>query len=392
MSLTIEKRLPSNNVFTVAYVGTQGRHLPQQKQINFAPLGSMFSNGGLDLQGADLTNPVHRVALDDAAARRFRPFSNYNGIGYYQFTGTSSYHSLQATLSRQTGKLSYFATYTFSKALGTTAINETDGAAWADPIDTRGRSWGVLPFDRTHIFNVSYNYYFPDLARGAFSNPVMRGVLNGWQMSGITTFRSGTPLRIRFAANNDRGLGANDIARAWFGTDAFNINGNVNPGGITPIFLRNPSLSNDGKVGERLIDINALGIPAFGASGPFQSPFYLRYPSRSNFDVSFFKNFKINEAKSLQLRAGFFNIFNQAYPTNIDVNNPGLSDINLTLNTECIVTVPGGVPNGNGGTTSGAICDPTGGFRFTQESLDNFGKITNKRGRRIVELALKFYF
>jgi hypothetical protein len=416
MSLTIEKKLPMNNIFTVAYVGTQGRHLPQQKQINFAPLGAMTSGlivptaqqvlsseGGAACSDpgsaacqqlivertSNLANPAHRAALDDVAARQFRPYSNYNTIGYYQFTGTSSYHSLQTTLSRQTGKFSYFATYTYSKALGTTAVMETDGSAWADPIDTRGRSWGVLPFDRTHIFYLSYNYYLPDVARGALNNRLTRGLFNGWQISGITTFQSGTPMRIRFGRDGDS-LGSGDMARAYFGTDAYNNDGNTNAGAITPIYLRNPSVSNEGKVGDALIDINALAIPAFGTSGPAQVPFYFRYPSRSNFDVTVFKNFKISESKSFQFRAGFFNLFNQAYPTMIDINNPGASDIYLRLDTQCSADSMTTVPNGVGGTDE--VCNPQGPFTFTSDTINNFGRITNKRGRRIVELALKFYF
>jgi hypothetical protein len=385
MSLTVEKRLPASNILTVAYVGTQGRHLPQQRQINFAPLGAMLTNQGRNLQGADLTNPVHRVALDDAAVRLFKPFGVYNSIGYYQFTGTSSYHSMQATLSRQTGKLNYFVAYTFGKALGTTAVNETDGAAWADPIDTRGRSWGVLPFDRTHILNLSYNYYLPDIARGSFGNAFTRGLFNGWQISGITTFQSGTPVRLRFSGD----IASGDMARAWYGTDAFYINGN-NTGAIAPVYLKNPSVDNNKKVGERLLDLASFGIPAFGDTGPYQPPFYLRFPSRSNFDVSFFKNFKISESKNIQFRSGFFNIFNQAYPTRFDVGNPSNSDIHLRLDTVCRVRV-NNVPNGIGGTVSN-VCDPRGGFDFTADTLNNFGKITTKRGRRIIELALKFYF
>lgn len=389
MSLTIEKRFPSSNIFTVAYVGTQGRHLPQQKQINFAPLGSMLSGivGGDTDNPSNLSNPTHRVALDDAPARQlFRPFGNYNSIGYYQFTGTSSYHSMQATLSKQTGKLNYFVAYTFGKALGTTAVNETDGAAWADPIDTRGRSWGVLPYDRTHILNLSYNYYLPEGARGGLDNKFMRGLLNGWQLSGITTYQSGIPLRLRFFGD----LGNADIARAFFGTDAFNLSGNNTAGAIAPIYLKNPGLENDKKVGQRLLDLNAIGIPAFGGSGPTQSPFYMRFPNRSNFDFSFFKNFKISESKNIQFRSGFFNIFNQAYPTRIDLGNPNNSDIYLRLEANCNVKVDD-VPNGTGGTADG-VCDPTKGFSFTKDTLDNFGKITTKRGRRIVELAIKFTF
>jgi hypothetical protein len=38
------------------------------------------------------------------------------------------------------------------------------------------------------------------------------------------------------------------------------------------------------------------------------------------------------------------------------------------------------------------VCDPTKGFRFTQDTLTNFGKINLLRGRRIIEFALKYYF
>jgi hypothetical protein len=384
MSLTIEKRLPWQNLFTVAYVGTQGRHLPQQRSVNIVPLGALFDGGTIN--GANLANPIHRAALDASVLKQFRPFPAYNTVGFYQFTGTSTYHSLQATLSHQSGKnLQYFATYTFAKALGTVATNESDGAAWADPIDTRGRSWGILPFDRTHVFNLSYNYYLPKLARGMLDNAVGRGIFDGWQMSGITTIQTGTPIRLRFSGD----LSGAGQALAWYGTDAFVSNGQ-SAGAITPVYLGDPRTSTS-KLGGKILDINSFAIPTFGNSGPAQPPFYIRTPTRSNFDISFFKNFAISENKKLQFRTGFFNIFNQAYPTRIDVGNPSNSDIHLQLNTVCNRTVAS-APNGLAGGTRTNFCDPTGGFSFTQDTIDNFGKITNKHGRRIVEFAFKFYF
>ncbi|HXG68358.1 MAG TPA: carboxypeptidase regulatory-like domain-containing protein, partial [Blastocatellia bacterium] len=168
MSLTIEKKLWFDNIFTVAYVGTQARHLPQNRYINIIEPGELLSG---TVGNSDLSNPLHRAALETAALKTFRPFPAYNNITFNEFAGTSSYHSLQATLSRRAGQsLEYFATYTFSKALGTTAVGET--GTRVDPVDTRGRSYGILPFDRTHIFNISYNYYFPKLARGFLDNPV----------------------------------------------------------------------------------------------------------------------------------------------------------------------------------------------------------------------------
>jgi hypothetical protein len=78
-------------------------------------------------------------------------------------------------------------------------------------------------------------------------------------------------------------------------------------------------------LGNKLFDIGKLGIPTFPNTGPSQPPFYLRTPSRSNFDVSFFKNFNISESKKIQFRTGLFNVFNQAYPssTNVTATNLG---------------------------------------------------------------------
>lgn len=384
MSLSVARRFKYNQVLEVAYVGTLGRHLPQNHAINFIPVGGLLSGR---VGNSDLSDPIQRAALNTSVIRQFKPFPAYQNVTYNQFDGTSNYHSLQMTLSRQSGsRLQYFATYTFSKALGTTAINETDGAAFVDPIDTRGRSWGVLGFDRTHVFNVSYNLELPNLARGGFDNGVTRTVFNGWQMSGITTFQSGNPIRLRFTGD----LASTQAGLAWYGTDAFILQGN-NTGAITPIYLGDPRVSEGKKVRDRIIDINALAIPSFGNSGPFAPPFYLRTPSRSNFDVSFFKNINFNETKRLQFRAGLFNVFNQAYPTRIDVTNSNNSDIYLTLNTVCNRRVSG-VPDGTGGTTGGTVCDPQGGYSFTQDTINNFGRILTKRGHRIIEFALKYYF
>jgi hypothetical protein len=356
----------------------------------------------------DLNNPLHRAALEGAAINKFRPFPRVNYVRFQEYSGTSNYHSLQVTLSRQTGKnLQFFATYTFSKVLGARGGEFED----LDPLDTRGRSFGVLDYDRTHVFNLSYNYLLPNLS--PTKNLIGRGLLNGWQMSGITTITSGTPIFLRFSGD------VNNLGVAALGSDAFST-GRFNSGAIPPAFIRNPLV--DGKrVGEAVIDLSAIGIPAFGQTGPSISPFYLRSPRRQNWDVSLFKNFKVAETKTLQFRFGFFNIFNQAYPKNFNSTDAGQSDIYLTLDTRCTRTpavsavaiapanskpgedatslAPIGqaqalaqfIPNGNGNTATG-VCDPTKGFTFTDDTKNKFGKITTKRGQRVIEMAVKFTF
>jgi hypothetical protein len=342
---------------------------------------------------SNLANVLHRVAADGAAINKFRPFPDLNGVRLQQYTGTSNYHSLQMTLSRQTGKnLQFFATYTFSKALGTRGGEFAD----LDPLDVRGRSYGVLNYDRTHIFNLSYNYNLPNLS--PTDNVVGRGLLNGWQMSGITTLTSGTPIVLRFTGDLP------GLALAAFGSNSFSTDGAFS-GAIAPLFSKNPNLGGKG-VGERVLDFGSISIPVFGSSGATISPFYFRSPARQNWDLSLFKNFKVSEGNTLQFRFGFFNIFNQAYSKNFDNATVSNSDIHLTLGTQCVrtpvnqtlVLADGTVtsftqtfPNGSGGTASG-ICDPGRGITFTTDTINNFGKITNKRGQRVIEMAVKFTF
>jgi hypothetical protein len=120
--------------------------------------------------------------------------------------------------------------------------------------------------------------------------------------------------------------------------------------------------------------------------------------------MTFFKNFNISENKKLQFRAGFFNIFNQAF-ANPDTTPSDLGNYSggsLTLNTLYAINpatgtcfrIPAGTPNGVGVTAGGtdAPCDPTKGFRIDPNSAATFGRIINKHGHRRGELALKFYF
>jgi hypothetical protein len=237
------------------------------------------------------------------------------------------------------------------------------------------------------VFNLSYNWSLPRLARGGFSNAVTDGIFNGWQLSGITTIQSGIPIRLRFTGDIAQG----SQAVGWYGSDAFNgTNAGASLGAITPVYLGNPQVGGS-TLGSKVFDLSKVAIPTFPNTGPSQPPFYIRTPGRSNFDISFFKNFNITEEKKLQFRTGLFNVFNQAYPTQISVTatNPTGSDIFLALDTVCNRRVTR--PTGDG-TNTANTCDPTGGFSFTQNTIDNFGKIQNKRGRRIVEFALKFTF
>jgi hypothetical protein len=374
-SISYARRIPWNQVVEVAYVGTRGRDLVSRTNGNVMPYGVMLSG---TFNGVDLSVPVNRVAVasegDNLAS--FRPYNALNSITLYNFHGESKYDSMQVTLSRQTGRrLQYFLAYTMGRNEGTL------GGEYSiiDPYDP-DRTYGVLGSDRTHTLNVSWNAFLPDGARGGMNNPIGRGLLNGWQLSGISSMASGIPIRPTFSGQ----AGSAAVATSYFGTA--DVVGPSNSGGnaLAPVYTCDPRTGNSG-VGEKMLDYNCIGVPAFGQNGDLVPPYNIRTPTRFNHDLTVFKNFEIRGDQKIQFRVGFFNIFNQAF-ANTNIGN----DINLTLDTVCNVTVPS-LPNGAGGNATN-VCDPTQGFDYTQATKDNFGKINLKRGHRVIEFVLKYYF
>jgi len=227
------------------------------------------------------------------------------------------------------------------------------------------------------VLNLSWSWRLPAPVKSGFG----KYLVNDWNLSGISTYSSGQPWRPFFSGD----LGSDQMANAWWGTHNYNGGGGQStPGDIAPTYSCNPNLGGNPALGEKVWDVGCIGVPAFGETGPNYPPDTLRTPWRSFHDLTIFKDFPMGGARRLQFRLGVFNLFNQAYP---DMN--AFQDIDNQLNTTCNSRVTG-VSNGAGGTAD--VCNPQGGFSFDSNTLANFGKVTTKRGHRVMELALRFFF
>ena len=140
MSFTIEKRLPMDNILlrllmSVLRAGTC-RSQPTSLETLF--LARRDCNTMAEpLTASNLLIRADRAGLDGFGAQAASDLPRLTTrLASISSPALRRYHSLQATLSHIRKNLQYFATYTFGKALGTVATNESDGAAWADPIDT----------------------------------------------------------------------------------------------------------------------------------------------------------------------------------------------------------------------------------------------------------------
>jgi hypothetical protein len=364
-SVSYARRVFFNQVVEAAYVGTRGRHLVGQVNGNPIPQGSLLQGTA---GNADLSIPVNRVALDAVALNQFRPYQAYSGITLFDFEGVSDYNSLQVTLSRQASRrLQYYASYTLSRTKGTFGGDYSH----RDPFDPK-RTYGISSADRTQTFNVSWNLLVPDGARGPLRRPLLSGVLDGWQLSGISTIVSGDPIWLSLGGD----AGWAGVFQAYYGTpDIWGPNGQA----LSPVYTCDPRLDGT-RLGEKVLDISCIGIPALGQEGQPLPPYDIRRPFWQNHNVTVFKNFALPRDQKIQFRVGLFNIFNTAYADGLDLNLEALCN-----------TYVDQVPNGVGDYVDG-VCDPSAGFYFSDNTKANFGKIFSLSGHRVIEFALKYYF
>jgi hypothetical protein len=147
----------------------------------------------------------------------------------------------------------------------------------------------LTAFDRTHILVLNYVY---DLPFFHAMTGTLAGILRGWETTGIITFESGFPLTPTFTSST-AGLAARPDAVA----------GQSVSGPKTP---------------DEWFNTQAFADPAFGHFGN-AGVGVIRGPGMNNFDLGFFKNFKVKERGAVQFRAEMFNSFNHANFNAVDV-------------------------------------------------------------------------
>ena len=109
-SLSLAKRLPWRQVLEVGYVGTWGRQLVAQQNVNIVPEGGLFTSYSQD--------PLLLAALDGTRYNTFRNYPTLANVNLPVYVGVSDYNSMQATLSRQSGNFTYLVAYTLSQVPG----------------------------------------------------------------------------------------------------------------------------------------------------------------------------------------------------------------------------------------------------------------------------------
>ncbi len=286
-SFGVQQDVGNGIVVDIAYVGNVGRHLLHRRSLNATPYGTNFLPSSRDTTTPNSPLPVNFL----------RPIRGFADIQYAEFASTSNYHSMQSQVNKRFGRgLTFGVSWTWSKAMD---LVDGNNNAVNPFLNFRMRNYGRAGFDRTHNFVLSYTYDLPKASTN-WNNAFSRWVLDGWQVSGITSFTSGQPLGIGYSLVQARDL---------TGASGAGVDSRVN-------LIANPNLPKSERTILRHFNTAAVAPPTgageLGIGNAPKDP--IRGPGLNVWDISLFKNFALgsNEARRLQLRWETYNTFNHA--------------------------------------------------------------------------------
>ena len=382
-NLTIERQLTNDMKLEVGYVGSQGHRLLATHDVNYGnsqtcldlnnistktgdtslACGQYFADSAFGISAGEIPNgvqlhlpngqvvtgpnlqPIGLVGLRKYSSPQCNPIGGYDpssgsfingcpadGVPVFSsiFTqdtiANSAYNSLQASLDKRFAHgLQFTAAYTFSKSIDQASSFE----GILNPIDPR-RSRSLSGFDARHRFVLSYYWELP----AHKFDGVTGKVLNGWALSGITTFQTGFPIRITSQADNE----------LMYSFD-FELPGE--PDQIAPFKkLRPQSHGNYFFDPNSFTEDTSIDPSLFGRIGNAPRTICCG-PRISNTDFALLKHIPLTESKHMEFRAELFNIFNHTQFYNPD-----------------------------GDSSDGA----------------QFGQVTQARDPRLMQFALKLFF
>jgi Carboxypeptidase regulatory-like domain len=316
-NLDIQRSLPGNMVVQIAYSGSRGVHLNGIREYN--QLNPKYFGLGAALNGP-VANPYYGIITSGPLAgptitlgQSLRPFPQYTDVSSRIETfGESSYNAMFLSFQKRMSKgLLVSASWTWAKEIDDVipAPNGFSGSSFSasnpqnfyNPRAERS----VASFDTPNTVVISYIYEFPFGSGKPFLNTggAVGRLVGGWQINGLTTFQSGTPLQV--SGGNSSG--------SFDGTQRPNWTG------------KNPTLG--GAVTQRLnryFDTSqfTFNAPFTFGTAPRLVP-TLFQEGINNWDMSLIKDTLVREEITVELRAEVFNTFNrvQFSPPNLSINS-----------------------------------------------------------------------
>lgn len=303
-SLTLEQQIKRNLVATVAYAGSQSRHLTSGvgggNDINWPLAVSAPSVAGcLPVGQAASASYAFDPCINDGSSNispnYTRPYQGYGTITNQYDEGTGNYNSLQTAVNYRAGASELSVAYTRSKTLATvgghgSGSTTSQGSGPQNPRDWAAE-YGPPSYDFTNNISATWVYAIPFFSH---SDKLLQATLGHWSIQGLVLHQSGFAL--------SPGLSTPTAGLA----DRPNVVG------------KNQTV---GKLSE-WFNTAAFAAPSYGFYGDASNG-SIRAPGYTSLNVSLYKTFPIYGRLNLQLRAEAFNALNHPNFNNVDT---GLGD------------------------------------------------------------------
>jgi hypothetical protein len=301
-NLTFEQALPFKLSFSLAYVGSETRHL----QIPALP------------------NSAAALIKPGLAVKTVQPFPTLGAVTVNSYVGYADYNSLQARMERMySNGLRFLSTYTWAHTLD----DATDDWTTYGP-DTGYRAYNLIginndysnsPQDIRHrvTFNGYYQLPFGHGKKYLHSGALLNSVVGGWAANMVFTAQTGPPITV---STNLGSSGPNGgTAEAIKVRNPFAAGGTPDPSNpsitcatqtktvqhwYNPCAFANPPIASFPTSTTQITGLAAL--PYLGGrrlSGP-------PAPGLERINMSLFKSFTVYREQHLEVRADCFNVLN----------------------------------------------------------------------------------
>jgi hypothetical protein len=278
-NLTFERELFSGLMARAGYVGSRNRNGRQTISLNYADK---------NIPGATTGN---------TDVRRLYAAANLGQIESQVQDRRSNYNSMQlALIKRYSHGFTISSNYTLSKVEG----NFGDELIPYNMPQDEALVWGPLNQDHRHRFTTSWVWDIPGFGEGP-----MKYVLGGWQWTGVMQFQTGRPFTVTSGTDNSLDGIGNDRAK------------------LTGVSIEPP----EGSAQTVWFNAAAFAVNDLGTFGNTGKGAYYG-PNLQTWDMGLFKNFRMGTDTKVQVRAEFFNVFNQV---NFDIPNTNRSGGNFGI-------------------------------------------------------------
>jgi len=332
-SVGVQRELPWKFMADVSYVGNSNTNVARNIAINSLTPAQLVDPANLDptQNNTQLKNQDY--------LRRYYGFNTINERRY--FDEGVRYNSIQVSVSRRLSNgFAFSMAYTGARSFG------LRGWDWFRTDADNEARFRTAAGSRPHNLVFSYNYLVPGASKFLGHNPIAAGVLDGWQVSGVTTMQGGT---------------RNDFTYGFTGAPSGDLTQGL--GGSRVVLVCDPNLPRSERTFDRQFRTECVRPP-----GPLTNASDTLYQGSAlgdewvslgyvNHDITLFKNFGLGHGRSFEFRIELYNAFN---------------------------------------TTQYSGVDTSAQFNFvTGEQTDvNFGKVTGVRGNsnRVIQLGARFKF